>query len=286
MQAMHEHAKPCGWTLLSLRPQGQHAVLRAAAAALGGDFIALSPWRLRARTDAGSRDRFVAAIQSDIVVFTSPAAVAAARALGLGAATTRAGCWLAVGEGTRRALRAAGFDDAQAPTREDSEGLLALPALAGVAGQRIGLVTAPGGRGVLAAALQARGACVLRADVYERVPVPISRRTLARMSASPRPWLLAVSSGEALQRSWEQLSLRQQCDWQAHVQVIAASERLMAQAGALGLRAGALAAGPSPAQLAAACAERVTGVHAALPARDLPSRARSDDAVGHPARPA
>ena len=29
MQAMDKHAKPCGWTLVSLRPKGQHAVLRS-----------------------------------------------------------------------------------------------------------------------------------------------------------------------------------------------------------------------------------------------------------------
>ncbi|KAG0773042.1 hypothetical protein G6F22_015221 [Rhizopus arrhizus] len=35
------------WTLISLRPQGQHVALRRAVAGLGGHVLALSPWRLQ-----------------------------------------------------------------------------------------------------------------------------------------------------------------------------------------------------------------------------------------------
>ncbi|HCQ45559.1 MAG TPA: uroporphyrinogen-III synthase, partial [Achromobacter sp.] len=37
------------WTLLSLRPRGQHAALRRAATPLGAQVVGLSPWALVAR---------------------------------------------------------------------------------------------------------------------------------------------------------------------------------------------------------------------------------------------
>ncbi|RBH28516.1 uroporphyrinogen-III synthase, partial [Xanthomonas oryzae pv. oryzae] len=35
------------WTLISLRPSGEHAPLRRAVARHGGRVLALSPWRLQ-----------------------------------------------------------------------------------------------------------------------------------------------------------------------------------------------------------------------------------------------
>jgi hypothetical protein len=72
-------------------------------------------------------------------------------------------------------------------------------------GLRIGLVTAPGGRGLIAAQLQAAGATIERADVYQRRLLRLPPRTLARLAHSAQPWVLAVSSGEALQHFWQQL---------------------------------------------------------------------------------
>lgn len=239
--------------MVSLRPQGQHAGLRVAAAALDGRLVALSPWRLRRSTGPDSVSALRRALQAPAVVFTSPAAVTAAVSLGHRFAAEPLRTWLCVGEGTRRALRAAGASRVEAPARMDSEGLLALPALAEVGGREIGLVTAPGGRGLLAAALQARGAKVIRADIYARVPLRLAPRALARLSHSPSPWVLALSSGEALQRVWLQLSPAWRAQWQQRMRVVAASERLQAQALALGLPRVERAAGPTAAQLLAAC---------------------------------
>src|SRR5690606_7695353 len=80
-----------------------------------------------------------------------------------------------------RALRRAGVSGVLAPTRMDSEGVLALPALASLRGRQVALVTAPGGRGLIAPTLAARGAQVLRADVYERVPAAPAPQALARL---------------------------------------------------------------------------------------------------------
>ncbi|RRU06562.1 uroporphyrinogen-III synthase, partial [Stenotrophomonas sp. 278] len=45
---MNSHAHVPEWTLVSLRPRGQHAAMRRAARALGGQLLPLSPWALRA----------------------------------------------------------------------------------------------------------------------------------------------------------------------------------------------------------------------------------------------
>lgn len=135
-----------------------------------------------------------------MVIFTSPPAVAAAAAL----QTLRARdaqSWLAVGAGTATALERAGIVGVRAPVRMDSEGLLALPALQPITGRSVGLVTAPGGRGVIAQAMRDAGADLRRADVYARVPTPPSPARVARLMALPAPWLLPLSSGEALLRT-------------------------------------------------------------------------------------
>jgi uroporphyrinogen-III synthase len=197
MHAKRSRPPSRGCYVISLRPVGGHGAIRRAAAARGLRVLALSPWRIEPRDDAQTRAALRAALAADAVVFTSPPAVrAAARLQAL--RPRRGQAWLAVGTGTAAALRRAGVDDVASPSRMDSEGLLALPALRAIRGQRVGLVTAPGGRGALAPALVRRGAEVVRADVYARTPVAPSPRSIATLaSLDAQPWL-ALSSGEAL----------------------------------------------------------------------------------------
>lgn len=75
--------------------------------------------------------------------------------------------WIAVGRGTADALREAGID-ATFPPVETSEGLLALPDLAQLKGQRILLLSGEGGRTLLADELRKRGAEPIRLAVYRR----------------------------------------------------------------------------------------------------------------------
>ncbi|HEY0501903.1 MAG TPA: uroporphyrinogen-III synthase, partial [Lysobacter sp.] len=51
---MPVHATP-GWYVISLRPRGEHAPMRRAAARAGAGLIALSPTRLRLRDDEPTR---------------------------------------------------------------------------------------------------------------------------------------------------------------------------------------------------------------------------------------
>lgn len=185
--------------MISLRPVGGHAALRRAAAAHGARVLALSPWKLVAREGAGSRARLRAALHADCVLFTSPAAVRAAAAM-CRLRPRRGQFWGAVGAGTAAALHWAGIAEVVAPARMDSEGLLALPQLQAVRGLSIGLVTAPGGRDRLATALQRRGASLLRADVYDRVPIAPAPRAIRALTTLDAPLWLALSSGEALDR--------------------------------------------------------------------------------------
>ncbi len=217
----------------------------------GARLLAVSPIAIKHTDDAQTRRDLGAALAAGIVVFTSPNAVRAASALAAFHARP-AQCWLAVGEGTRRALQRAGVP-AASPQQMDSEGLLGMPQLAAVNGQRIGLVTAPGGRGKLQPALRARGADVLRADVYARATVALtaaSRHALAAALHDPRHVLLALSSGEALLALLAQVpqhSLRE-------IALVAASDRLAQLARDAGFTRVASASAARPASLLRAAA--------------------------------
>ena len=241
-----------GCYVISLRPVGGHAGTRRAAAAHGARTLALSPWRLLARDADGARPALQVALRAPLAIFTSPAAVRAAAAL-QPLAPGRGQCRLAVGSTTAAALRRAGVAGPRYPRRMDSEGLLALPELKQVAGLDIGLVTAPEGRSHLTRTLQRRGARVLRADVYDRVPAAPSPAALARLRALPggTPLLLALSSGLAL----ESLLATLPADIAARLRqarVLAASARLVDLARDNGFDDVVQAADARPASLLAA----------------------------------
>lgn len=240
-----------GCTVLSLRPVGGHAALRRAAAAEGARVLALSPWRLAPRADSGSRETLARALAAPLVVFTSPAAVRFAMHL-LPLRVPAGAEWLAVGSGTRQALRRAGAD-AVAPARMDTEGLLGLPQLGQVAGLRIGLVSAPGGRGELAPELVRRGAQVERADVYERVPIAVPARTVETLQHMDGPAWLALSSGEALETILHALPAQARPAL-LRADVAAASDRLAAIARRHGFGRTVVAASARPRDLVAAAA--------------------------------
>lgn len=242
--------RPPRWYVISLRPSGEHAPLRRLAAQYGGGLIALSPWRLRTRDDADTRALLDRALGATRALATSPAAARALHQLRPDWRAPATQRWYAVGAGTAAALAAAGIDPVRWPQRMDSEGLLQLPDLQDLDGEDFALLTAPGGRGLIEPALRARGARVIRADVYERLALAPSRAQAQRLCALDAPTLLALSSGEALQRVLAQLpeaagaALRR-------ARVSAASARLAQLARELGFAEVAVAAGPQPEQLLA-----------------------------------
>lgn len=240
-----------GCTVISLRPAGAHAALRHAAAAQGARLLALSPWRLHALDDARSRAALAAALGAPRVIFTSPAAVAAAQRLEPLRPAPEA-CWLAVGAGTAAALAREGVE-ALAPQRMDSEGLLALEPLQQIAGLTVGLVTAPGGRGEIEPALRRRGAHPLRADVYERIELAPSSRAIEALRMLDGPAWLVLSSGAALDSVLSALPA-DAAQILRSAAVVAASERLAQLAAGHGFPRVVTAASALPVDLVAAAA--------------------------------
>jgi uroporphyrinogen-III synthase len=236
------------WYVISLRPRGQHQRLRDVAKRAGHGFIALSPLRIVPREDVDTREALRDALAADIVVFTSPNAVAAARAL---QPLSMQGATVAIGDGTARALKRAGVDDVRRPSRMDSEGVLALPLFGAIDAKSIGLVTAPGGRDRLAPALRSRGARVVRADVYAREPCGLPRAGLRALRGASGRLAIALSSGEALDRAVSQLEPADLARLRG-ARVLAASDRLVEHARRLGFVDVVRADGPRPAQLVAA----------------------------------
>lgn len=228
------------WTLLWLRPGPGLSRLRRQLHRQGGRLLTLCPWRIVLHPAIHSREQLVQALQSDRIIFTSPAAVRASAALLPLAQWEGKGIVMAVGAGTATALSQAGMSSVLAPTRMDSEGLLGLAPLQEVDGVSIGLITAPDGRGVIPATLRDRGAVLHVAEVYERRMHHLPARQRARLKHMPHPAWLAVGSGKALEQLWLQLSSDQRHALM-RARVIPASERLAAQARDRGLPVGTTA---------------------------------------------
>ncbi|MCB1675988.1 MAG: uroporphyrinogen-III synthase [Halioglobus sp.] len=104
--------------------------------------------------------------------------------------------WYAVGDGTARELRNCGVEVVTPGAAMDSEGLLALPQLAAVAGERVLIVKGEGGRGALRQTLHERGAAVDELACYRRCRPLLGPGELA---ARLRQWqvnVVMISSGE------------------------------------------------------------------------------------------
>jgi uroporphyrinogen-III synthase len=113
----------------------------------------------------------------DVIIFTSSNAVRFGAAL---LDQKRDLTLAAMGPATARALNQAGYRVAvQPPQAFDSESLLRHPMLERPAGRRILIVKGADGRAFLQQELAQRGAQVMTADVYQRVPAVPSQAVLA-----------------------------------------------------------------------------------------------------------
>ncbi|HEX5960048.1 MAG TPA: uroporphyrinogen-III synthase [Rhodanobacteraceae bacterium] len=186
-----------GTRIAITRPAGNGGTLARGVRALGGTPLLLPGASLRPPPDAAAaRQALRTALACDVAIFTSPAAVRFARRLASLRGHARV---LAPGAGTLHALLRAGRTGATAPAREDSEGILALPALRSVAGKRIGIIGAGGGRGLLERVLLQRDAVVVHAYVYRRSPARLDRRHADALRRNTRqPLYVLLSSAEAL----------------------------------------------------------------------------------------
>ena len=241
------------WYVISLRPLDRHAAVRRAAAKFGARTFALSTLRLEA-LPAGAALR--QALACPRIVATSPAAVRFAHAQ-KPLRPRQDQHWFALGAGTAAALRRLGIGNVHHPMRgNDSESVLDLEGLAQVAGEPVGLVTAPGGRGLLASQLRARGAQLQVAEVYRRVPLAMAAARLRELLALPTSTAVLVSSGEALAALWQALDVVGQLALSARP-AIASSERLAAHMRALGFTTVLVARDTQPASMLATLVDHV-----------------------------
>jgi uroporphyrinogen-III synthase len=220
-----------GCTVVITRPAGTGSTLARRVRALGGVPLLLPGLSLRAAPDQdAARAQWQQAQHDDVLVFTSPSAVR--YALALSPPATRA-AMVAVGRSTARALRRHGIEAQVPASRQDSEGVLALPLLLHAQGLRVALITAPEGRGLLQQQLAGRGASVREVYVYQRTAPRLGRRHLEGVQELPSTACVLLSSGEALHNLQHRLpaeAWRRLCAAAA----IASSERIADAARASG----------------------------------------------------
>jgi uroporphyrinogen-III synthase len=231
-----------GRRILVTRPRELAQGLATLVREAGGEPLLYPALEIREVSDPAPARALIARLgEFDLAVFVSPTAVRKALELAAGAPWPAALRVAAVGGGTRRALEAAGFREVIAPASgaEDSEGLLALPALASA--RRVAVFRGEGGRERLGEALGARGARVEYAECYRRAPPAAGAAPAGRIDA------ICASSGEAL-RNLVALLGRERV---AQPPLFVPNARVAAVARGLGLRAPVLA-GPGDAQMCAA----------------------------------
>jgi uroporphyrinogen-III synthase len=168
------HAGPlAGRGVVVTRPRGQAGELAARIAAAGGTALLYPAMEIDDLEDRAPLQGIIDRLHGfDLAVFVSPTAVQRALAL-----VRERRPWpaqlatAAVGRASRAELERQGIPGALSPsTGADSEALLALPELAGVAGKRVVIFRGEGGRELLGDTLAERGAAVTYAACYRRSP--------------------------------------------------------------------------------------------------------------------
>ncbi len=215
------------WTLVSLRPQGQHAAIRIVAKQSNARFCALSVTKLVAEHNKTALE---SALVSDIRIMSSPSAVSFSQTM-----ADLSGNWLAIGQNTAKKLINAGASSVQTPEIQTADGLLALPIMQNIAGANVGLITAPNGRGLLEKSIQDRGAHLNIAHVYHRKKITLNSRQNSAIDSFSEQTAIFVSSGEAFETLWQQLNLHRQAIIKSSL-CVASSARLVEYLKSLGIR--------------------------------------------------
>jgi uroporphyrinogen-III synthase len=178
-----------GLGIVLTRPRAAAEALAAPLQAEGARVFLFPALAIEAIATTPALEALLARIgEFDLAVFVS------ANAVEHGVEAVRAaGGWpaglevAAIGEATAEALRNSGVPRVISPAeRHDSEGLLALPRLQAVKGQKIIVFRGEGGREAIRETLAARGAHVDYAQCYRRV----------KPSADAKPLLAAWRRGE------------------------------------------------------------------------------------------
>ena len=137
--------------------------------------------------------------------------------------------WYAVGAATAALLASHGLDVLAPQQDMRSEGLLALPPLQLVSGQRVLIVRGEGGRTRLREELVQRGAQVDDFPCYRRLPPDVSAATFARQLRDWQIGVIMLSSGEGLDNMLALLRSQETTKFSATA-LIVPSQRIAAQA--------------------------------------------------------
>ena len=194
-----------GASILITRPVRQAAGLAREIAALGGKPLIFPAIVILPPEDCTALERAQGDIaRYDYAVFVSANAVE--YGVGDPAAWPPHLTAFAPGPGTAAALAAVGISNVHVPdTTMDSEGLLALPELAAVAGKRIAIFRGSGGRELLGKTLAARGAAVDYVDCYRRAKPEAGAAGLESALRDGRIDAVTLTSREGLDNLWELL---------------------------------------------------------------------------------
>lgn len=253
----HPQPEDKTWFLVSLRPAGKHAPLRKAVASFGGKLIAASPWRIVYRNDLYARTALTHALSASTLVFTSPEAVIAAhRLIPLqNASRFDHKIWIGIGASTASILEQKGIQQIEFPQQMQSEALIALKSY-----QRaddIGLITAKGGRDLIAKHALKTGKIVRRADVYERRPIPLRAGARLALTQHAKHLCVAVSSRQAFSLLREQLPPMMDSEL-LNCPIITTSHRLAQWLLASGFVRIEITSSPQPEQIASTAAQAMT----------------------------
>ncbi len=166
-----------GVGVLVTRPEFQAMPLCRLLESLGATTLRLPAIEIKPLKDRRALAEQLGGLENfDVILFTSANAVR----FGVSFLDQKRDLTLAaLGPATSRALNQAGYRVAIQPGDSfDSEGLLSHPRLERVAGHRILIIKGTHGRDLLQQELTRRGATVVCADVYERVPATSSAAAL------------------------------------------------------------------------------------------------------------
>ncbi|KZN36080.1 hypothetical protein N480_19005 [Pseudoalteromonas luteoviolacea S2607] len=156
------------------RPQGKGEALATELANQG--VLALCTPVLALNSVEVSQAQLIEVCEAEILIFISQDAVfnLAAQLEKLAMALPTSNRLLAVGQQTAEAIQHHFARNAIVPTKQDSEGLVALPELQQVEQARIALIKGRGGRAHIAKTLKSRQAILNSCCVYERLPAKAS----------------------------------------------------------------------------------------------------------------
>ncbi|WP_290651261.1 uroporphyrinogen-III synthase [Aquisalimonas sp.] len=235
--------------MLVTRPVHQAAPLCEALECQGAAVTRFPVIAIRPPLDEQALDRGVKRLHgADVAIFVSPNAVEAL----LDRLAQRGIPWpeevrvAAVGRGTQRALEQRGVGvDTVPDSGFDSESLLSQPALQHVCGQHAMLVRGDGGRDVLRATLEHRGATVEILAAYRRALPELDPDILDEAWANGRLDVAVITSATALEHLMRLVGPTRQ-DRLLATGLVVISERVAEQASGLGFHNGiVIAAGPS-----------------------------------------